>query len=115
MRYCLLLALVFASAVGSTPTYELSINADRRDGNVSVAPTLTAPAGTKLRYEIVARKQGRSSSSSQQSGNVTVGENGMASLSELSFTVGPQDNCEVSVKVYEGKDLVASQSSNCAR
>ncbi len=115
MRYFLLLVLVSASAVASTSGYELSINAERRDGNVSVAPTLTAPAGTKLRYEIVARKQGSSSSSSQQSGNVTVGENGMASLSELSFTVGPQDRCEVSVKVYEGDNLVASHSSACAR
>jgi hypothetical protein len=79
MRYCLLLALVSASAVGATPGYELSINADRRDGNV------------------------------------TVGENRMASLSELSFTVGPRDRCQISVKVYEGDNLVASQSTDCAR
>jgi hypothetical protein len=102
-------------AIAAAPLYEISVNAKERDGQVAIAPTISAPSGTKLRYEILARRQGSSSASSRQSGNVTVGRDGIASLSKLSFSVGAQDRCAVAIKVYEGPSLVASRTEDCSR
>jgi hypothetical protein len=117
MRYLLCAIILFASwtASASTSGYELTLNAQQRNGGISVAPTIEAPPGSKLRYEIVASKRGRSSGNSRQAGNVTVGSSGTASLSKLSFSVAPDEQCQIAVKVYEADKLVAAQSSDCAR
>jgi hypothetical protein len=117
MRYILATTflLAAANAFAAVSGYELALNAQPRNGGISVAPTIAAPPGTKLRYEIVASKRGRSSGDSRQAGNVTVGSSGTASLSKLSFSVGAGEKCEIAVKVYEADKLVAAQSSDCAR
>ena len=117
MRYILSAAFLFAAAhsVASPSGYELTLNAEQRNGGISLAPTIEAPPGTRLRYEIVASKRGRSSGDSRQAGTVTVGSSGTASLSKLSFSVAPGEQCEIAVKVYEADKLVAAQSSDCAR
>ena len=107
--------MLVAGAAAATQDYQLSLNAERRSGTMSLAPTISAPPGTKLRYEIVASKRGRSSGASGQAGNVTVGSDGTASLSKLSFSLGPDERCDIAVKVYEADKLVAAQSSDCAR
>jgi hypothetical protein len=110
-----IVALLVAGAAAAAPEYQLSLNAERRSGNMTIAPTISAPPGTQLRYEIVASKRGRSSGDSRQAGNVTVGSDGTASLSKLSFSLGADERCDIAVKVYEADKLVAAQSSDCAR
>ena len=102
-----------ACALASAAQYELSLNAERRGGDFSIAPSVEGPPGARLRYEIEARRQGRSSGRSQQGGQVVLGRDGSATLSQMSFSVGAQDRCEVTVKLYEGKRLVASESTDC--
>lgn len=115
MRNILLPILFLTCPNALASAYELALNTQQRGGSVSVAPTISAPPGAKLRYEIEARRHGRANSNSRQSGNVTVGSDGTAPLSKLSFSVAPQDRCELAVRVYEGDKLVAARSSDCAR
>lgn len=106
-------ALAFTAAYAAE--YRLDLNAERRGDSVSVAPTLEGPPGKRLRYEIEAHKEGRSSSRSQQGGQVTLGEDGRARLSQMSFSAGDEARCAVSVRVYEARRLVAAESADCRR
>jgi hypothetical protein len=100
-----------AAALAKVPGYDLSLGAEVRDGTLKVAPTVTAPAGAKLRYDVTTTRTGRSgNSNSHQSGNVTVGDAGKASLSQVSVSVSPQDRYEVRVEVFDGARLVASET-----
>jgi len=78
---------------------------------LKVAPIVTAPAGAKLHYDVTTTRTGRSgNSNSRQSGNVTVGDDGKASLSQVAVSVSEQDRYEVHVDVYDGGRLVASET-----
>ena len=100
---------VSRSALANAPGYDLSLGAEVSGGTLNVAPTITATAGTKLRYDVTITRTGRSgNNNSHQSGTVTVGNDGKASLSQLSVSVTPQDRYEVHVDVFDGSRLVAS-------
>ncbi len=112
MRALVFFMLFFsAAALASAPGYELSLGAEVSGGTLKVAPIVTAPPGTKLRYDVTTTRTGRSgNSNSHQSGDVTVGDDGKASLSQVAVSVSPQDRYEVHVDVYDGKRLVASET-----
>jgi hypothetical protein len=112
MRLLLPVLFLAGNAVfAAEPGYDLSLGAEVRGGMLKVEPTISAAPGTKLRYEVSSIRTGRSGqSSSQQAGNVTVGPNGKAKLSQYSVNVGPQDRYEVKVQVYDGQRLVAAES-----
>ena len=111
IRLFALLLLLPAAALANTPGYEVSLGAELRGGSLHVSPTITAPAGKKLRYDVVTTRTGRSgNSNSRQSGDVSVGQDGKASLSQVSVSVTPQDRYEVRVELYDGAQLVASES-----
>ena len=98
-------------ALANAPGYDLSLGAEVRGGTLNVAPIVTAPAGAKLRYDMTTTRTGRSgNSNSRQSGNLTVGNDGKASLSQVSVSVSGQDRYEVRVEVYDGERLVASET-----
>ncbi|HEX5664130.1 MAG TPA: curli-like amyloid fiber formation chaperone CsgH [Xanthomonadaceae bacterium] len=112
MRPLVFFLLFFcAAALANMPGYDLSLGAEVRGGTLKVAPVVTAPAGAKLRYDVTTTRTGRSgNSNSRQSGNVTVGDDGKASLSQVAVSVSEQDRYEVHVEVYEGGRLVASET-----
>ena len=107
-----LLGLIFsAAALASAPGYDLALGAEVSGGTLKVAPVITAPAGAKLRYDMTTTRTGRSgNSNSRQGGNVTVGDDGKASLSQVSVNVGPQDRYTVHVEVYDGQKVVAAKT-----
>jgi hypothetical protein len=106
-----LLAFFCAGALANVPGYDLSLGAEVRGGTLKVAPIVTAPAGAKLRYDVTTTRTGGSgNSNSRQSGNVTVGDDGKASLSQVAVSVSEQDRYEVHVEVYDGGRLVASET-----
>ena len=106
-----LLAFFCVAALANVPGYQLSLGAEVRRGTLKVAPIVTAPAGAKLRYDVTTIRTGRSgNSNSRQSGNVTVGDDGKASLSQVAVSVSTQDHYEVHVEVYDGGRLVAAQT-----
>lgn len=103
------LLLVCAHAFGAAPGYDLSLGSEIRDGSLRIAPVVTAPPGKMLRYDVVTTRTGPSGNhNSRQSANVTVGEDGKASLSQVAVSVQGEDRYEVKVEVYEGKQLVAA-------
>lgn len=103
--------LLSASAMASEPGYRLSIDSSLEDGKLTVVPQLSAPAGARLRYEVVSEKQGGAGkSSTSQSGSVSVGADGAATLSKLSLGVGAQDKYVIRVKVFDGAKLVAEET-----
>ena len=114
---CMTRTLVFAcvllstSAMASEPGYRLSIESSLEGGKLTVVPQLSAPAGARLRYEMVSEKQGGAGkSSTSQSGSVSVGADGAATLSRLSLGVGAQDKYVIRVKVFDGAKLVAEET-----
>jgi hypothetical protein len=112
MRNLLLsaLALAAAAAMASEPGYRLRIDSSLQGGQLTVAPQIAAPAGSRLRYEVVSSRQGGAGkSSTSQGGSVTVGPDGSATLSKLSVSVGPQDKYVITVKVFDGAKLVAEE------
>jgi hypothetical protein len=114
MRRLMLFSMFIAlsSALASDPGYELTLGTEMRGGTLTVAPVLTAPANKRLRYDVVVTRSGRSGNSdSRQGGNVTVGANGTAGLSQVSISVGEGDRYDVSVKVYDGARLVAEKTA----
>ena len=110
-RVLLSLFFVCSSALANAPGYDLSLGAEVRGGMLNVAPVITAPAGAKLRYDMTTIRMGRSgNNNSRQSGSVTVGQDGTASLSQVSVSVSPQDRYEVHVEVFDGSRLVAEKT-----
>ena len=107
----LCLSLLCGAALANAPGYDLALGAEVRGGTLKVAPVITAPAGAQLRYDVTTTRTGRSgNSNSRQGGNVTVGDNGKASLSQVSVNVSPQDQYVVHVEVYDGSQVVASKT-----
>jgi Thin aggregative fimbriae synthesis protein len=105
------LILTITAALAAEPGYDVSLGTEVRDGNLKVAPVVTAPPGAKLRYDVTTVRTGRSgNTNSRQSGNVTVGPAGKASLSQVSVSVTPQDRYEVHVELFDGRRLVASET-----
>ena len=112
MRPLVFFLLFFsAAALANMPGYDLSLGAEVRGGTLKVAPIVTAPAGAKLRYDVTTTRTGRSgNNNSRQSGNVTVGNDGKASLSQVAVSASEQDRYEVRVEVYDGGRLVAAET-----
>ena len=109
-RLAICLLFVPFSALAA-PGYDVSLGAEVRDGTLKIAPVVTAPAGKKLRYDVVTKRSGPSGNhNSRQSANVTVGEDGKANLSQVAVSVKEQDRYEVKVEVYEGTQLVAAET-----
>jgi hypothetical protein len=75
----------------------------------AVLPHIKGPAGSALRYEMVTKKSGRSgTTNTRQSGNVLVNTDGSGTLAQLKIGVGPDDQCDIDIKVYDGNTLTAS-------
>jgi hypothetical protein len=109
----LFLCMILSSgaALANAPGYDLSLGAEVRGRMLKVAPVISAPAGAQLRYDMTTTRTGRSgNSNSRQSGDVTVGEDGKATLSQVAVNVSPQDRYIVHVEVYDGARVVASET-----
>ena len=102
------LLLISSGAMADEPGYKLHIDSSVEAAKLTVIPVITAPAGSRLRYEMVSSKEGASgSSSTRQAGGVMVGADGTAKLSTLKLGVGAADHYLITVKVYDGAKLVA--------
>ena len=107
----LAISLFFVSLCALAGEYDVSLGAELREGTLKVAPVITAPAGKKLRYDMVTKRTGPSGNhDSRQSANVTVGADGKARLSQVAVSVTERDRYEVKVEIYDGGLLVAAQT-----
>jgi len=104
----LLLALGNTALAMDKSGYRLTLDARVENHKLTMAPHIHAPAGAALRYEVVAAKTGASGiTSTRQGGQVRVDDHNTAALSKVSLSLGPDDRCTVSVKVYDGTTVVA--------
>lgn len=88
--------------------YQLTLDARVENRKLTMAPHIRAPAGSALRYEMVAAKSGASgNTSTRQGGQVRVDDSQTAALSKVSLSLDPDSRCTVSIKVFEGATLVA--------
>ena len=102
------LFMAAAPAMADEPGYKLHIDSSVAASRLSVTPVIAAPAGSRLRYEMISSKEGASGrSSTRQSGGVMVGAEGTAKLSTLKLGVSAADHYLITVKVYDGAKLVA--------
>ncbi len=91
MRSLFLAALLISYSVLAAD-YRLDPGASVRDGTLQVWPTVQGPAGASLRYELKTVREGAAGrSTSSQSGNVRLGQDGSAKLATTSVSVTPQD------------------------
>src|SRR5581483_2691179 len=113
MRSEALLALAFMAlgpALADQPAYRLRIDSNVEASQLIVVPVVAAPAGRRLRYEMVSSKQGPGgNSNTSQSGGVLIVADGSAKLSTLRFGDGADDRYVTTVRVFDGVNLVAEQ------
>jgi hypothetical protein len=83
------------------------------EGNLfHVEPFCRASEDASLTYRLTARKAGRSgTSTSSQSGTVTVKANQAAVVSRLSLSVGPGDRYEFVLEIFLGGQKVAEATA----
>jgi hypothetical protein len=102
------LLLLGAAAAAGEPGYRLTLDAAVEGAALVVAPKIAAPAGSRLRYQIVSTKEGAAGrSSTSQSGTVALDAGGSGRLATLALGVQPSDRYTVTVKVFDGAKLVA--------
>ena len=106
------LAVLLLSGVAAMASdYRLDTGATVEGSTLKVAPRVEGPAGAALRYEIRTVREGAAGrSKSSQSGNVTLGRDGTASLATTNVSVTPQDHYEVSVKLLQGSRVIAEKT-----
>lgn len=79
-------------------------------GTLRVEPVVAGPGGKTLRYEINIRREGKSGpSATSQAGTVRLDGAGKGQFAYSSLSFSPGDRYTISVKLYEGDRLVASQ------
>lgn len=108
----LLLVLITTTWAGADePAYRLRIDSSVEASRLTVVPVITAPAGSRLRYEMISTKQGHSGkSNTSQGGAIVVGADGSAALSTLRLGVSADDRYQITVKVFDGSKLVAEDA-----
>jgi hypothetical protein len=112
MARALALLLVCASALAADPAYRLDLGISMSSGTLRVEPVVAGPAGKTLRYEMSVRREGKGgSSATSQAGSVRLDGTGKGQFAYNSLSVGPGDRYVISVKVYEGDRLVASEQA----
>jgi hypothetical protein len=104
------------NVMANETAYRLWIESSVDGRTLTVAPHMTGPAGARLRYQITSSKLGVSGrSSTSQSGQFPLDENGSQPLATLKLGVGADDRYSIAVKVFDGAKIVAEQTLNYPR
>jgi hypothetical protein len=103
--FCLLVGLAAGAA-----DLTLDIGAEESQGQLRVTPIVTSATDRRLRYEVLAQKEGASGKSqSRQAGNLAVRAGVRASASTLALGIAPGDRYTVTVRLFEGRKLLAEK------
>lgn len=99
-------------ALAQDAAYRLDLGLSMVAGTLRVEPVLAGPGGKTLRYEISIRREGKgASSTTSQAGTVRLDGAGKAQFAYNSLSVNPGDRYSITVKVYDGNRLVASEQA----
>ncbi|HZS66050.1 MAG TPA: curli-like amyloid fiber formation chaperone CsgH [Burkholderiales bacterium] len=107
------IALIFcASALAQDPAYRLDLGTSMVSGTLRVEPAVSGPGGKTLRYEINIRRDGKgASAATSQAGTVHLDGAGKGQFAYNSLSINPGDRYTITVKVYDGNRLVASEQA----
>jgi hypothetical protein len=113
MRLALaIVCLVCASALAQDPAYRLDLGMSMSGGTLRVEPTVAGPGGKALRYEMNIRREGKGgTSATSQAGTLRLDGAGKGQFAYNSLSVNPGDRYVISVKIFEGDRLVASEQA----
>jgi hypothetical protein len=101
-----------ATALAQDPAYRLDLGISMSGGTLRVEPVLAGPGGKTLRYEMNLRREGKGgTSATSQAGTVHLDGAGKGQFAYNSLSVNPGDRYAITVKVYDGDRLVASEQT----
>jgi hypothetical protein len=108
-----LAALAFAcTAAAAGPEVRLSLESEARGALVMVTPHVESQSARRLRYEVVSSKRGASGrSETRQAGEFDVACCKPVALSRLGFSLGPEEHCRVTVKLFADGKLIAETAA----
>ena len=100
------------TVLAQDPAYRLDLGISMVSGTLRVEPTVAGPGGRTLRYEINIRREGKGgSSATSQAGTVRLDGAGKGEFAYSSLSYSPGDRYAITVKVYDGARLVASEQT----
>ena len=113
MRLALAIVCFLSSPVlAQDPAYRLDLGMSMSSGTLRVEPIVTGPGGKALRYEMNIRREGKGgTSATSQAGTLRLDGAGKGQFAYNSLSVGPGDRYVISVKVFDGDRLVASEQT----
>ena len=113
MRLALaIVCLVCASALAQDPAYRLDLGISMVSGTLRVEPVVAGPGGKTLRYEMSIRREGKGgTSATSQAGSVRLDGAGKGQFAYNSLSVNPGDRYAITLKLYDGDRLVASEQA----
>ena len=112
MVHTLAMVLFCASALAADPAYRADLGISMSSGTLRVEPVVTGPGGKTLRYEMNIRREGKGgTSATSQAGPGRLDGAGKGQFAYNSLSINPGDRYEITLKVYEGDRLVASEQA----
>jgi thin aggregative fimbriae synthesis protein len=107
------IALLFCvSALAQDPAYRLDLGISMASGTLRVEPVVAGPPGKTLRYEMSVRREGKGgTSATSQAGTVRLDGAGKGEFAYNSLSINPGDRYVISLKIYDGDRLVASEQA----
>jgi hypothetical protein len=112
MTRALALLLVSLSAFAADPAYRLDLGISMSGGTLRVEPLVAGPGGKTLRYEMDIRREGKGgSSATSQAGSLRLDGTGKGQFAYNSLSVSSGDRYTISVKIFDGERLVASEQA----
>jgi len=106
-----LILLVAATLARADGDVSLRIESGGNAGELVLTPVVVAAHDTTLRYEMAARKEGRSGvSTTRQAGDLRLRGGVPKRAATLRLNVGPDDRYAVNVKLFDGTRVVADET-----
>jgi hypothetical protein len=107
----LMLPTLVSVAQASAGDHRAWIETSVEDDRLLAVPQIEGGHDAMLDYELISTKAGKAGrSSSTQAGSVRVGQGETRSLTRLRLSVASTDTYLLSLRVYEGGELVAEDS-----
>lgn len=95
-------------SMADSPNFSAKIDTMIENDVLVVVPHIEADTSATLRYELLARKEGKSGiSNSTQGGMVAVSQGKPQFFSRLELGLAPADRYAITLSIYDGKKLVA--------
>jgi hypothetical protein len=112
MGRAIAMLLFCASALAADPAYRADLGISMVSGTLRVEPTIMGPGGKTLRYEMNIRREGKGgTSATSQAGTVRLDGAGKGEFAYNSLSISPGDRYTITLKVYDGDRLVASEQA----